>query len=124
MKLVKGMLLEFEKKPRVVEFNRDNYKELYPLLDCDTFEHAIRRIGNKKYDLWFDEEYLLKQNKLHQITGVCANYEEMIRGNILITLSADCEIETLEEEDIKNILDNIVYSLLDEYKTYILLYRV
>ena len=48
----------------------------------------------------------------------------MIRGNLLITLSADCEIETLQEEDIKNILDNIVYSLLDEYKTYILLYKV
>ena len=61
MKKVKGLLIEYVKGASVVEFDRDNYKELYPIIKCDLFEHATRKIGNKVYDFWFDEEYLLNE---------------------------------------------------------------
>lgn len=134
MKKVKGFLirkewLEKEIKIKVVEFDRDDYKELYKLIECDCFEHATRKIGNKYYDFWFDEEYLLKDYKATHITAICMNYEEMIFGNLLITNTEEGEITTLTNEDIINIQNNIkvyIASYLEKeiYPKYLLTYSL
>ena len=125
MKIVKGLLIEFSKGAKVVEFDRDNYKELYPLIDCDLFEHAIRKVGNKVYDFWFDEEYLLKEEKFREFTACCVNYEEVIFGNLLITSNDGFgDIESLTEQDIENIKRNMPTILFDGEFTKILRYEV
>ena len=125
MKKVKGLLIEYQKGARVVEFDRDNYKELYPIIQCDLFEHATRKVGDKYYDFWFDEEYLLKEDKIGQFTACSLYPEEVIFGNLLITTSNEFgEIEGLTEEDITNIKMKMPTILYDASFIKVLMYEI
>lgn len=107
MKIVKGLLLEYGKETKVVEFDKDDYKELYRLIKCRCFGHGVRKVDNVRYDFWFDDEFLLKENLEYKMTGFCQNASEVILGNLLITKSKDSEIATLEDKDIETLLTNI-----------------
>ncbi len=58
MKLT-GVLAKPNAAPRVIEFELNSYEDLYPVLDCDCFDIAVRRFGKNYYDIYTDDEGLL-----------------------------------------------------------------
>lgn len=85
-----------------------NYKELHKLLECRCFSMVQRRIGNKVYDIWHDDEFLLKENnEIGDVTALCDDVIEMLFGNLIIANHEGEEISSLTGDDIDNIVRHI-----------------
>lgn len=113
MKMVKGLLLQHGKEPQVVDFDKDDYKELYRLIQCRCFGHGIRKVDGEYYDFWFDDEFLLNPDYEYKLTGFCKNASEVILGNLLVTKHEESEIATLNKGDIIRLLENVQICALD-----------
>lgn len=96
----------------VVEINENNtLHEMYRLLHCDTVEHASFYINEMEYDLWFDEEFLLKPGPYIAtfLLGECKPGKcQIVCGSWMISLS-DEEGRTigLTKNDIKKLMQYI-----------------
>lgn len=104
---MKLLLCKVDKEPEVVELNeKHDYKDIKKLLGIESPITVVdRKIGNKRYDLWIDDEGLLKSERF--VGGVCLNYEELLCGNILIANhDGKGNIKGLTDDDLKNILKN------------------
>lgn len=108
---IKGILFK-DGKHEVVEFE-DKLDNLYEMIDCSCFDCLERRIGKDKYfDLWVDDEFLLKANNVIVPSAMSCDKraEEYIVGNVLIVRhTEEGAMESLTDEDIKYI-EKFIYS--------------
>lgn len=64
-----------------------------------------RKIGNHFYDLWVDDEGLLKSSEERIVSGVCVNGNEVLVGNMLILKHDNAGNSIgLTDKEIKDIL--------------------
>ena len=130
-KTIKLILCTPNAEPKVVELpKKHHYTQLKKLLEIDSpIDCATRKLSNGKwYDLWIDDEGLLKAKA--RICGSCNNATEYLCGNILIarhdrygntTGLTDDEIDyilkndfTSNEEGLARYGDRILDALTDE----------
>lgn len=77
-------------------------KEMYGCLNCDYVECVQVNIDGEQYDLWCDEEFLLKGKKFPTLY---INEELIIYGNFLFARSnEDGEMISLKSEDFGKII--------------------
>lgn len=116
---ISGLLISNRGEWKEVVFENDNLEEMYNLVDCRCLDVVQRKIGDKYYDIWLDDEGLLKGELVPN--GVCLNAYEILMGNLLIVnVSKSGKSVSLELDDIANILLNLFVSKEDfvkEYKT-------
>lgn len=116
---ISGLLISNRGEWEEVVFENDNLEEMYNLVDCRCLDVVQRKIGDKYYDIWLDDEGLLKGELVPN--GVCLNAYEILMGNLLIVnVSKSGKSVSLELDDIANILLNLFVSKEDfvkEYKT-------
>lgn len=100
-------LLITRKEVKVVETS-GHYEDLKKLIGIESpITITERKIGDKYYDLWVDDEGLLKSDS--HIQGCCLNAKELLMGNIII-LSSNEQGESigLSNSDIENIKKHIM----------------
>ena len=77
--------------------------DYYKHLGCDCFDIANRRLGDRRFDIFVDDEGLLKDNPT--ISAITADNEPMLVGNLIFanhdgqgnTISlSDNDIETIK----------------------------
>lgn len=79
---ISGLLISNRGEWKEVVFENDNLEEMYNLVDCRCLDVVQRKIGDKYYDIWLDDEGLLKGELVPN--GVCLNAYEILMGNLLI----------------------------------------
>jgi hypothetical protein len=93
-------------------WKRDNdWRSIYELLNCSTFTIATRRFGNYVFDIYLDDEGLLKQDQI--ITGLSTDMKEMLVGNLfIVSHDDDGEVVGLTDEQIRylhlHVVSNVV----------------
>ena len=107
-KTIKLILCTPNAEPKVVELpKKHRYTDLKKLLEIDSpMTCATRKLSNRKwYDLWVDDEGLLKNEP--KICGRCTNAAEYLMGNIVIARHDRYGNTTgLTDDEIKHILEN------------------
>ncbi len=111
-KTIKGVLVtpnQIGSMPRVYELEYNNYTDFYPLLDCNTFDIQSRKFNGEYYDIYLDDEGLLKSNNAPSIiTRYNGKAVEVILGNVFI-VKTDGEGNTISLDD--NDIENVMASL-------------
>jgi hypothetical protein len=124
MKKIKGILVRPSDKGNTYvpyELDYENYKSLYPILDCDMFTIATRKIGDKYFDIYCDDEGLLKND--YKFAASTEGGKEILAGNLFIVLhDEDGAIISLSEDDANMILSNVFDVEIDGVTTDLLLY--
>lgn len=105
---IKGILFK-RGRHKVVEFE-DKLDNLYEMIDCSCLDCLERRFGDKYFDIWVDDEFLLKADKV--IIPNAMSYDERaieyVAGNLLIVKhNEEGAMESLTDDDIKYIEDFI-----------------
>ena len=96
------------------EFKRtmiSTLEDIYDNLNCRCFDIATRRIGDNYYDIYCDDEGLLKEEPI--VSAINHSGEVMLVGNLLFA-KHDEEGETvgLKETEVMEILENAVKVIL------------
>ncbi|HCJ37841.1 MAG TPA: hypothetical protein DHV37_05890 [Erysipelotrichaceae bacterium] len=94
--------------PEIVkEVECNDLDDYYKYLNCGCFDIATRKIGDKYYDIFVDDEGLFKDNPIMSMANI-DNGEPMLVGN-LIFANHDDEGNTtsLSDEDMNNIKRHI-----------------
>jgi hypothetical protein len=111
MKKIKGVLITVDPKMNYIREHELNYKDIssfHSMLNCKTFTVASRYIGHIAYDIYLDDEGLMKDDYITSM--VCDNTFDFMVGNAFIALhDGEGGIKSLSDEDIENILAHIVY---------------
>lgn len=119
-KIIKGILIDTTKPKneiKVYDFEqnenpRENLHNIYKMLDCDCIDVVVRKFGKNVYDIYCDDEGLLK-NKQH-ITAVATfnqNHDlvEQIVGNVFICKhDGEGGMQSLTEKECNEILNEVV----------------
>lgn len=108
---MKVMIMDHQKNfaAKVVEIDENNtLHEMYRLLHCDIVEHASFYFDGMEYDLWFDEEFLLKPGPYMAtfLLGECKPGNcQIVCGSWMISRSDEqgCTIG-LTKNDIKKLM--------------------
>ena len=113
-KTIVGVLIDvknqsIERKELVVK-PKDTLKTLYKVLDCDLITITSRKINGKYYDIYCDDEGLLKPNPIPAIIMMDNKELDLIVGNCFIC-SANEEGETISISELE------VTSILSTVKT-------
>lgn len=120
MKVIKGIFYNPNLEgstPVELDFECENYKNYYELLDCSTFDIQSRKIGGKYFDIYCDDEGKFKENATAIVTlDNHNNAIEEIVGSVFICQSNDeGETVSITSEDAKLILKH-VFDLENENK--------
>lgn len=110
-RLITGVLVD-TKAQRVCKHTLvyNDYKDYYPLLNCDTFDIQRRTFSNgKEYDIFLDDEGLFKEEKIPAIITTSARTPnkivEVIYGNVFITqANEDGETISIPDNEIEELL--------------------
>jgi len=113
MNKVTGVLIDVKNRTTVVyTVNSGSLEEYYNILNCTTFDIASRRIGSSYYDIYCDDEGLLKCNPV--VSAVSEDRQPMLVGNLFVTKTNDeGETISLTAEEISEVLHNVT-NLYDE----------
>lgn len=85
---------------------RNELPEYYRILDCSCFDIVSVKIGQHFYDVYCDDESLLKANPI--VSAVDKNCSPQLTGNLFITKTDfDGETLSLEPHEIKEVTDQI-----------------
>jgi hypothetical protein len=89
----------------------EDWRSIYDLLNCTTFTIATRRFGNYVFDIYADDEGLLKQDQI--VTAISTDMKEMLVGNLFIVAhDDDGEVVGLTDEQIRylhlHVVSNVV----------------
>ena len=127
--IIKGFVVEPRNQQNeygVIEFVKESYRDISNMLGCDLFTVASRKIGNKYYDIYCDDEFLLKNNLLDKPTLITTDDNdkiiEVLFGKIFICNALETDegitMGSLSSDDINCIYKNIVgvVSALDKTK--------
>ena len=87
-----------------VELPKD-FRGFYPLLDCGTFDIVNRRVGGKRFDVYCDDEGILKTgNPVSAIIKDEDGLKPMLFGNLVFTrTNRDGETIGISDNDIEAI---------------------
>ena len=96
----------FAHEVRIVEGD-GSYEFLKEQLDDVTMSVTVRRIKGKMYDMWIDDEFLLKDYEGNPLACVCADFDEVLLGKVLIA-NRDEEGNTtpLSDEEVDEIVNS------------------
>ena len=84
-------------------------EDFYEHLECGCMDVANRKIGNKRFDIWVDDEGLLKDSPIISAVSITdGEVVPMLAGNLIIA-NHDLEGNTtsLSDEDIEMILEHV-----------------
>lgn len=106
MKNIKGVLVDVNARTvEPVTLHYSSYKELYPLLNCETFDVTRRKFGNQVCDVYCDDEGLLKEDWIPSALSEEQPENDFLVGNLFVcTHSSDGDIASLTDEQIEEIL--------------------
>ncbi len=85
-----GVLIDVSSGLPVIKdgsFDANDFKSLYPLLNCRVFTIATRKIGGKYFDIYLDDEGLLKDGNI--VSAISIDNSEVLVGNILVVKHDD-----------------------------------
>lgn len=113
---VRGFLIDVENSnPYIAEID-GTLNSIYQILKCDTFNIATRRIGENYYDIYCDDEGLLKCNPV--VSAMFSNHQPMLVGNLFVTKTNDeGETISLTDEEIEEVKRNLT-PIFDETGRY------
>ena len=113
MNKVTGVLIDVKNRTTVVcSVNSGSLEDYYRILDCTTFDIASRRIGENVYDIYCDDEGLLKCSPI--VSAVSSDRQPMLVGNLFVTKTNDeGETISLTAEEIREVLASVI-NLYDE----------
>lgn len=115
-KNVRCLLLSPNDEPKIVTIEED-YREIKKVLEIESPVTCVHRmIGDKEFDLWVDDEGLLKGG----LEGVayCKNACEVLVGKCLIANNVLDEMESLTDEDIHLIQEELYFVSEDKVIDY------
>lgn len=121
MNKIKGVLVK-NGSVKEYDFEYESYKDFYELLGCRLFDIPKRQIGEDVFDIYCDDEALLKK-ELPQVSLAYfdrfGNIVDAIYGNVFIC-KHDSEGETisLTDKEVSEILKNEVILQDVETKKY------
>lgn len=124
MKKINGVLVTPSDKgnsyvPFVLDY--DNYKSLYGILNCNTFTIATRKIGDKYFDIYCDDEGLLKDD--YKFAASTEGGKEILAGNLfIVNHDDDGNIKSLTRDDVDLILSQVFDVDIDGLHSDLLLY--
>jgi len=102
---LKGMLVTA--KGAVVANLTGDLEDFYRVLECDCFDIATRKIGGKYFDIYVDDEGLLKDNP--RPSAITPDKEVMLVGNLFICSSnEEGETISISDDDCGLIFENVV----------------
>ena len=115
MKKIKGVLVS-NGVAKEYELEYNNYKDFYPLLNCNTFDVQSRKFNGEWLDIYCDDEGLFKtNNKPSILTFSNGELVEQIVGNAFIVAHNDeGDTISLTDEQIQKVMATIttvVYKL-------------
>ena len=94
-----------------VNIEEDNFNDYYKHLNCRIFDIARRKIGGKMFDIYVDDEGLLKSPQPSVSAYCLSRNEPMLVGNLII---ANCDevgnTTDLSDDDIKLIKENLIFA--------------
>lgn len=106
MRKIKGVLVDVNArtvKPFTLHYN--NYKDLYPVLNCETLDVTRRKFGSQIYDVYCDDEGLLKEDWIPSAFSDAQPEYDFLVGNLFVcSHTSDGDIASLTDEQIKEIL--------------------
>ena len=91
--------------------DQDNIDDIYKEICCDCFDVAYRKIGDKWYDIFCDDEGLFKESSVP--SAIYPNMKVALVGNLLFANHNEIgETTGLSDDDIHNITMSII-SIID-----------
>ena len=108
MKKIKGVLVS-NGVAKEYELEYNNYKDFYPLLNCDTFDVQSRKFNGEWLDIYCDDEGLFKtNNKPSILTFSNGGLVEQIVGNAFIVAHNDeGDTISLTDEQVQKVMATI-----------------
>ena len=108
MKKIKGVLVS-NGVIKEYELEYNNYKDFYPLLNCDTFDVQSRKFNGEWLDIYCDDEGLFKaNNKPSILTFSNGELVEQIVGNAFIVAHNDeGDTISLTDEQVQKVMATI-----------------
>lgn len=113
---MKVILCKPNMKPQVVDIpKKHTYLDIKALLEIESPLTCVsRKIGNKYYDFWCDDEGLFPEKKY--VCGICTNANELLCGNILIAKNDnEGNLTGLTGDEIEKVLDDHNFECNEEY---------
>lgn len=104
--MIRGFLIDIKNSnPYVAEID-GSLDSLYAILNCSLFDIASRKIGDRYFDIYCDDEGLLKCDP--QLSAMSPDHEPILVGNLFI-VNHDDEggMTSLSEEEIDLIKRNL-----------------
>lgn len=87
--------------------------DYYKYLDCRVFDITRRKVGEKIFDIFVDDEGLLKDNPIP--TAFTSDFEVALVGNLLFANhDAEGNTTSLSDEDIECIINNLYFVTTNE----------
>lgn len=105
MKTIKVLVLNPTGKPEIMEVLND-YKAIKQAINITSPVDCIsRKIGDKYFDIWCDDEGLYKEDL--KASAFCENANEILAGKILIANHRGEHTTSLKDEDIEKIFEHL-----------------
>ena len=113
---VKGFLIDIENSnPYIAEIDGSN-ESYHQILKCDIFTIATRRIGENYYDIYCDDEGLMKSK--YFVSAMSSEHEIMLVGNLFVVKSNDeGKAISLTDEEIEEVKRHLI-PIFDECGRY------
>ena len=109
MATIRGVLVKPYTRAKEFSFEYNNFMDLYPVLDCDTFDVAMRKFGDNFYDIYLDDNGLGTDKGIAIFTVSKTTHEilEMLVGNCFICNHDDKgDIISLTDDEVKEVLNS------------------
>lgn len=110
-RLVKGFLIDVygDRGCNELVFH-DTLENIYKILDVETIDVAVRKIGNFTYDIICDDEGLLKDSLPSAVTD---KDEVQLVGNLLlVNHNEEGDFTSLTDEQIKDLGKHLVMAMM------------
>lgn len=110
-RLVKGFLIDVygDRGCNELVFH-DTLENIYKILDVETIDVAVRKIGNFTYDIICDDEGLLKDSLPSAVTG---KDEVQLVGNLLlVNHDEEGNFTSLTDEQIEDLGKHLVMAMM------------
>ena len=105
MKTIKVLVLNPTGKPEIIEVLND-YKAFKQAINITSPIDCIsRKIGDKYFEIWCDDEGLYKEDL--KASAFCENANEILAGKILIANHRGEHTTSLKDEDIAMIIEHL-----------------
>lgn len=106
-RLITGVLVSVADGKVVKKTIINNYKDFQAVIGVDTFTIVTRKIGNKVYDIYADDNGLFVEgNPVSVITYSDGKTVEQIVGSIFILKNRGSRSTSVSDDDVENIFKN------------------